>query len=313
MGQAPIALFLYRRLEHSVRTVEALQANPEAKTSDLFVFCDGARSEKDSAEVDAVRSYARRITGFRSVSVIEAPGNRGLSAAIMSGVGQILGKFDRVVVIEDDIVCSRPFLSWVNKALDRYEREDRVFCISGYVYPIELAKGALPFFLLGADCWGWATWKRAWSRFRADGGQLRREIVERKLRRRLDFDNTYPYMRMLEDQIARHNDSWAIRWYASALLSDGYCLYPPTSLVENTGLDGSGTHSHKSRSYESQRTNIADWDLPDVPESESREGYEAFKTFFRRERPSIARRLLARVCRVANSLCRSGSARSQAI
>jgi len=47
---------------------------------------------------------------------------------------------------------------------------------------------------------------------------------------------------MLIDQIAGHNDSWAIRWHAACFLADRLTLYPGKSLVTNTGVDGSGTH-----------------------------------------------------------------------
>ena len=48
---------------------------------------------------------------------------------------------------------------------------------------------------------------------------------------------------MLKDQIEGRNNSWAIRWYAAAFLANKFCLYPGKSLVENIGIDGSGTHS----------------------------------------------------------------------
>jgi hypothetical protein len=38
------------------------------------------------------------------------------------------------------------------------------------------------------------------------------------------------------------NNSWAIRWYASAFLKDKLTLYPGRSLVLNIGNDASGTH-----------------------------------------------------------------------
>ena len=46
----------------------------------------------------------------------------------------------------------------------------QVASIHGYIYPID----GLPetFFIRGADCWGWATWKRAWNIFEADGQKL---------------------------------------------------------------------------------------------------------------------------------------------
>ena len=47
---------------------------------------------------------------------------------------------------------------------------------------------------------------------------------------------------MLEGQIAGSNNSWAIRWYASAFLAGKLTLYPGRSLVQNIGNDDSGTH-----------------------------------------------------------------------
>ena len=44
------------------------------------------------------------------------------------------------------------------------------------------------------------------------------------------------------DQIAGKNNSWAIRWYASAFLANKLTLYPGQSLVSNIGGDGSGTN-----------------------------------------------------------------------
>ena len=47
---------------------------------------------------------------------------------------------------------------------------------------------ALPetFFLKGADCWGWATWKRAWDLFESDGAKLLAQLRERGLEREFD-------------------------------------------------------------------------------------------------------------------------------
>jgi hypothetical protein len=113
------------------------------------------------------------------------------------------------------------------------------------MYPVP---GKLPetFFLRGADCWGWATWKRGWDLFEPDGQKLLGEIRRKKLQRAFDINGAYPYTKMLKDQINAKNDSWAIRWYASAYLKEKLTLYPGRSLVQNIGMDQSGTHSIKT-------------------------------------------------------------------
>ena len=47
---------------------------------------------------------------------------------------------------------------------------------------------------------------------------------------------------MLSTQMSKGVDSWAICWYWNVFKNNGYVLYPPTSHVDNIGLDGSGTH-----------------------------------------------------------------------
>jgi hypothetical protein len=56
------------------------------------------------------------------------------------------------------------------------------------------------------------------------------------------MDDSYDYVNMLKAQIEGRIDSWAIRWYASALVREKLTLYACPSLLENIGHDGSETH-----------------------------------------------------------------------
>jgi hypothetical protein len=242
MNPAPIALFVYNRPEHTRRTVLALQKNELAPESDLIVFCDGAKNnDLDQQAVRATRNYIRTIAGFKSLKIVECPENNGLAKSIITGVTEVVNNYGRVIVVEDDLITSRYFLRYMNEGLKLYENDDKVISIHGYIYPV---KRKLPetFFLKGADCWGWATWKRGWDLFEADGQKLLDELETKKLAREFDFNNSYPYTQMLRDQIKGRNNSWAIRWYASAFLKNKLTLYPGRSLVSNIGFDNTGTH-----------------------------------------------------------------------
>lgn len=247
---APIILFAFSRPEHTRRTLEALAANALADQSDLIVYADAARSERDAEAVCVVRELIRAAFGFRSVTLIERDVNFGLARNIIEGVSEVLCQHERIIVLEDDMVTSPFFLTYMNEALERYANDNRIISIHGYVYPVA---GALPeaFFLPGADCWGWATWRRGWVYFNPNGAQLLRELKQRKLEHAFDYGGSYPYTQMLEAQIAGANDSWAIRWYASAFLLGKLTLYPGRSLVHNIGNDASGTHCDKSSMMDS--------------------------------------------------------------
>lgn len=89
---------------------------------------------------------------------------------------------------------------------------------------------------------GWATWKRGWELFEYDGRKLLMELNKRNLTSKFDYNNYYPFVNMLEDQINGRVDSWAIRWYASLFLKNKLTLYPGRSLTFHNGSDRSGIH-----------------------------------------------------------------------
>ena len=276
---SPIALFVYNRIDHTKKTIEALQKNFLAEQSELFIFCDDAKNSDGEKAVRTVREYVKSISGFKKITVIEREKNFGLAASIISGVSEIVAKFGRIIVLEDDMVTSPHFLTFMNEGLDFYEAEEKVISIHGYIYPVQKP---LPetFFLRGADCWGWATWKRSWDLFEKNGAKLLSELRQKNLTKKFDFDGCYPYTRMLEDQVAGKNNSWAIRWHASAFLADKLTLYPGKSLVQNIGADGSGTHCADMDQFDnpvSQEKNL----LKKIPILENSEAREKIKKFFK--------------------------------
>lgn len=248
---APIILFTYNRPSHTRETVTYLQRNHLAKESELIVYADGPKSTADKPLVSELRNYLKQINGFKRLTVIERPENLGLARNIITGVTETLHKHDKVIVVEDDLVTSPWFLTYMNDGLTRYAGYHEVASIHGYVYPVKQLLSEA-FFIKGADCWGWATWKRAWEHFEPNGSLLLEALQKRGLALDFDFNGAYPYTQMLEDQIAGKNDSWAIRWYASAFLNDMLTLYPGKSLVHNIGNDASGTHSGADSTYDTE-------------------------------------------------------------
>ncbi|MBS1505287.1 MAG: glycosyltransferase family 2 protein [Bacteroidetes bacterium] len=290
---APIALFVYKRVDHTRSTIEALQANRLSKDSDLIIYSDGPKGVNDKEKVEEVRLFIRTITGFKTVQIIESPVNMGLAKSIIQGVTSVLKKYDSVIVVEDDLVSSPYFLSYMNQGLSLYRFDSEVISIHGYVYPL---KGKLPesFFLKGADCWGWATWRHGWELFEPDGNKLLQELEQRNLTRQFDFEGSYPYTQMLRDQIEGKNDSWAIRWYASAFLKGKLTLYPGASLINNIGHDNSGSHSGRSSLFDVALKNT-DIELKRIPLIENSELRQKFISYFLSFKPGFLLRILKRI------------------
>ena len=252
MSYAPIALFVYNRPWHTRQAVDSLLSNPGAAQSPLYIFSDAPRGVAASQAVATVRSYLRSIAGFKTVTIIERETNFGLARSIIDGVTRLCEEYGRVIVMEDDLVTSPHFLSYMNDALARYENEDRVMQIAGYMFPMELDIHEDALLLPFISSWGWATWHRAWQHFDVEAKGYKKLVKERTLKKQFDLDGHYGYFKMLRAQQQGKADSWAIRWYLSVFLVNGLALYPKKTLVRNLGFDGSGVNCVVSNIKESQ-------------------------------------------------------------
>jgi hypothetical protein len=260
MSPSPIALFVYKRPEHTLRVLTALQKNPQAAASTLFVFCDGPREGAGQEERDAIQRV-RDIAGAQpwcgDVRLVTRRENMGLAASIVDGVTRVVGEYGKIIVLEDDLVTSPGFLAYCNAALELYADDERVMHIAGYMYPqLRLPfTQRLPdtFFSTFMSCWGWATWKRAWEHFNPSAASLLDSIRSAHAMTRFDLDgNTRSMSFQLEKNASGALRTWAIKWYASIFLADGLCLFPGRSLVRNIGNDGTGTHTDRTDIYGQQ-------------------------------------------------------------
>jgi len=241
---SPICLFVYNRLSCLKKTIESLQNNELANKSILYIFSDGPRTDNDINAVNQVRDYIKTIKGFFDIKIVDRSENIGLADNIINGVNQVVHSHGKIIVLEDDLVTGKYFLQFMNDSLKVYEKETKVISINGYSY-FDSKGSDETYFLKTADNLGWGTWDRGWEIFEDNGQILLEKIKEKELEFEFNRNNSYPFVEMLENQIKGLNDSWAIRWYASAFLNNKYTLYPKHSLVYHIGASKDATNYTK--------------------------------------------------------------------
>ncbi|MFV0419944.1 MAG: glycosyltransferase family 2 protein [Dysgonomonas sp.] len=253
---APIVLFVYKRPEHTKSVLEALAANILAKESNLYVFCDGPKDdidEKSKHDIERTRQIVRDKQWCKTVNIIESPQNKGLTKSIKDGVSDIVNKYGKVIVLEDDIVISPFFLQFMNDALELYKDDPKVMDVSALV-PLTTGAERLPetYFLRFMNCWGWATWARAWNQYISDLDYLCDAVKERADFGHFNFDGAQDFYSILDDTRKGLIDTWDLQWVATIFIKEGLCLYPKHSLSRNIGFDGTGEHCGNDK-YLSQR------------------------------------------------------------
>lgn len=264
MPLAPIVIFCYNRPAHLTKTLNALKNNFLANESNVFIFCDGAKanaSPEDLKNINEVAEICKNLTGFASVEVIKAAANKGLQNSVIGGLNFVLEKFEKVIVVEDDVLTSPYFLQFTNDALEKYKNNNKVLSIGSWNYYYN--KG-FNFFNHMPDTIAWGTWRNRWKLFEPDGKKLYDQLVERNLMNTFNLGGRYNFENMLKLQYEGQISSWAIRWTAVAVLNNTLSLYPKISLSQHIGFDANATNSFENdynKNIELAQSNISDFDM----------------------------------------------------
>lgn len=262
MSYSPIVLFAYARPDHTLRTLEALAANTLASKSHLYIYVDGPKANA-SDELKQRNAEVRKIAHSRQwcgeVDIIEQKANKGLASSIRDGVTDVIAKYGRVIVMEDDLVTSPAFLSYMNKALDFYEAYPAVFSIGAYAYPPQ--KMAIPgdydydtYACLRNCSWGWATWKDRWEKTDWSASHydtMKHSPAMREAFNRMGDDE----FEMFWMQQERGLNIWSIFFTMAHFEHHAVAIIPCQSYVDNIGLDGSGENCGTQASLQHSELN----------------------------------------------------------
>jgi hypothetical protein len=192
--------------------------------------------------------------------------------------------------MEDDLLTTRNFLSFVNSALTVYQRRPDIFSVTGYNYPLKMPSsyGEDAYLSYRSSSWGWGTWQDRWSQVDwsvSDYADFVRDPSAQELFRRGGDD----LPRMLEMQMSGKLDSWSIRFDYAHYRHNAFCVHPVVSKVQNIGFDGSGVHCAESDDYhvDLDPANTPFHLRPDLVVDAS--VLKAFGRKFRRRRSSVLR------------------------
>jgi hypothetical protein len=292
---APIVLFVYNRSVHTEQTLDALMQNTLASESTLYIYCDGPKksaSEADLKKIQNVRKIVKKEKWCKTVHIIESVMNQGLATSIRTGVTDIVKKHGKVIVMEDDLLTSSAFLSYMNKALNYYEIRKSVFSISAYCLPPN--KFQIPddynydvFVGLRNSSWGWATWNDRWQQVDwevsvFDEIKSNPEIKEAFNRRGDDV------FEMLEMQQSGKLDIWSIQFTVAHFKNHAVSIIPTISYVDNIGFDGTGENCGVTEALKNTRlSENEDIRFIDILYLDKRLTNAFYNVYYRKKRPQL--------------------------
>lgn len=257
---APIVIFAFNRLDNLQTLVRSLKAGSLYGESEIHVFVDGPRDERERKKVEDVAVFAASITSHVCVSET----NKGLGSSIVNGVTEIVNRYGSVIVLEDDLLLMPGFLTYMNQALDMYKGDDRIFSICGYGLKIKRPDGYQGDVYLGirSSSWGWGTWADRWNSVDwsvPNFGQLKADARTQRAFNRGGSD----MYGMLRDYMDGKNRSWAVRFCYSQFRQGKYSIHPFLSLVDNVGFGEDATNCRQKYSrFRVEKNENSNFTLP---------------------------------------------------
>lgn len=158
-ARIPIAMPTYNRADYLRQVLAALR---ECDNLDRFMIVTS--EEPDCPEVSALFD----AVDFVPIQRHTHPVRWGLSRNVTSAINLAFEQNDVAVILEDDIVPAKDFLSYVLWGLERFRDDPCVISICGYRRletapdPADIRRATLRHWFAP---WGWATWKDRWQRF----------------------------------------------------------------------------------------------------------------------------------------------------
>lgn len=214
---APVVMIAYNRPDLIRWTMNNVALADGAANHEIFMFIDGPRNEDDELKQEliysSVISYQARLPRLK---VIRRGRNYGCRGNIVDAISQIISKYGRAIIVEDDILVSRTFLDYMDEALSFYENDKRIWSINAYQSPVLQIPSDYPHdvYLNPVNmCWGWGTWADRWGQVDfdlKDWGAMRND----------------PDMIMKLNKAGRHLRGMIERQYAGQLKTwDVQCAY----------------------------------------------------------------------------------------
>lgn len=252
---APIGITTLNRFEHLKKVIESLKLCPESIFSDLFISVDYPSEKKYELGYRKICEYLHNgIDGFNSVNIIYQQKNLGAmdNSAYIEKIIWDRG-YKYYIMLEDDMVPTPTFLSFMNKCLGLFYKDSSVIGIGGWETLIKDIKGYNAVYTHFGACIGFFSDRRKMiiDKF-ANNNYLQEALKSKENRKKVLKYRKDSYWKFvvialgLDDRLRKNDGSVSPVDYFSdtvCILEDLYTVFPVQSFIINTGLDGSGLHA----------------------------------------------------------------------
>ena len=242
---APVLLLAFNRPDATRRLLDSIRAVEPRR---LLVALDGPRdgNKEDVRNCAAVRRILAEGINWHTKRLDNISNtNMGLRSRVASAIDWAFGHTDRLIVVEDDCLPSMSFFMFCSELLEKYADDDRVGSICGSNFqrqPINYPSSY--YFSRYSHCWGWATWKRAWTGYDVSMADWPVVRASGWLEEIFSHPREAGYWRKIfDDTEAGRINTWDYQWVYHCWKKNQLAAIPAVNSVKNIGTGSSATNT----------------------------------------------------------------------
>ena len=247
-GLPPVLLIAFNRVDTLAEVIRALA--PVAPPL-VYVAADGPRAGRagEAGRCAAVRAMLTDLPWRCEIRTRFLDANAGCALGVSGAISWFFEHEESGVILEDDCVPDASFLLFCAEVLARHAGDERVMSVLGTrLAPPAPAQRASYSFTRFFSAWGWASWRRAWTRYRLELGDWRSALpVHGRPLPDLGGPSNAGWGRKFDTVVRGRGDgrpphTWDYQWSYAHMLHGGLAVLPRTNLVANIGEGPDATH-----------------------------------------------------------------------
>jgi hypothetical protein len=221
----------------------------KARPARLFLYQDGPRpNSNDMQGIMECRELVKdeNIDWQCDVHRLYQEKNYGCDPSGFMSQRWAFSQTDKCIVLEDDVVPSQSFFPFCKELLDRYEDDEKITMIAGFMTEPSLHKDTENspsyFFSRAFSIWGWASWARVVNNWDGNYGFVRSPEQFAQLGEKVAlYHQRNDMLALCRQHAATGKEFFETIFWSYMMLHDGLAIFPSVNMINNIGLEG-GTH-----------------------------------------------------------------------
>lgn len=219
------------------------------KPSNLFLFCDGPRDERDLNYIEEAKEVVQNIDWDCNVRRFYSKENLGCGKGPYTAINWAFSFVDELIILEDDCVPSDSLFPFLAENLNKFRNDERIGLISGFNHLKDYNCGNYSYFFTktGATL-GWATWKRVWSKYdfylKSLSDEYLMNVISKSFKdKNIAKKRISQWKRANEETPVQKVNYWDIQFGFLKFSNNYLVVVPRTNLICNIGAGFGATHT----------------------------------------------------------------------